>query len=413
MLGAIIGDMLGNGYDFTGDIPTYEEVKEKYNKLFKQENIKVDLNKEYLFTDDTVMSIAVADSIADSFGKTSDEIKASLVKNMQKYGRKYINVGYGMMFKNWILSENPILYNSYGNGSAMRVSSVGWMANNLNEVDIYSRLTAEITHNSKEGIKGAQAIASAIFLARNNTDKSIIKKYIEREYGYNLSNTIDYYKNIDIQKRDALCETAVMQAFAAFFESEDFEDAVIKAVTIGGDTDTIAAISGSIAEAYYGIDEKSKELAISYLTEDLKQGINNYLYILMYRRNERKKVYDSIFTEIDYFKNKIKKDNGRKIPLFMMNQFDMSNEIEKLINIVNLPEIVDKGYIDTLDLYSIEMDSDIYIEKAKQSSPYLLRAMITSIVKQEIFSPGTVNRAIEEGAIYEILINLKEKNSYK
>lgn len=412
MLGAIIGDILGNGYDFTGDIPTYKEVEEKYNKLLKQKNIKTDLNKEYLFTDDTVMSIAVADSIADSFGKTSDEIKASLVKNMQKYGRKYINVGYGMMFKNWILSEKPIPYNSCGNGSAMRVSSVGWIANNLNEVDIYSRLTAEITHNSEEGIKGAQAVASAIFLARNKTDKKIIKKYIEREFGYNLSNTIDYYKNIDIQKRDALCETAVIQAFAAFFEGESFEDSVIKAVTIGGDTDTIAAITGSIAESYYGIDEIEKNNVLKYLSNDLISGLNNYIYILMYRRNERKKVYDSIFTDIDYFKNKIKKDNVRKIPLFMMNQ-DMSNEIEKLINTVNHPEIVDKGYIDTLDLYSIDMDSDIYIEKAKDSSPYLLRAMLTSIVKQEIFSPGTVNRAVEEGAIYEILINLKEKNSYK
>lgn len=413
MLGAIIGDILGNGYDFTGNIPTYDEVKEKYDKLFKEKNIELKFENKNLFTDDTIMSIAIADSLSESFGKSSDEIKESLTKNMQKYGRKYIDAGYGMMFKNWILSEEPTPYGSYGNGSAMRVSSVGWFANNLNEADMYAKLTAEITHNSEEGIKGAQAVASAIFLARSGTDKNIIKKYIEREYGYNLSNTVDYYRSIDIQKRNALCETTLAQAFAAFFESENFEDAVIKAVTIGGDTDTIASITGSISEAYYGIDENAKELTVSYLTEDLKQGINNYIYILMYRRNERKRVYDRIFDDIKYFKERVKEDTGKFVPMFMFNQPEMSEEVERLINTVHLPEITDKAYIDTLDLYNIEMDSDLYREKAEKSGAYLLRAMLTSIVRQEIFNPGAVDKCVDDGTVYILLDEMKKKNAYR
>ena len=243
--------------------------------------------------------------------------------------------------------------------------------------------------------------------------KEAIKKYIEKEYGYDLSKSIEVYRSADIMKRDALCETAVVQAMAAFLESENFEDAVIKAVTIGGDTDTIAAITGSIAEAYYGIDEKAKELVLTYLPDDLKRGINDYTYIVMYRRNERKKAYDKIFDDIKYFKERIKEDTGRPIPMFMFNQPEMSEEVERLINTAHLPEITDKAYIDTLDLHNIEMDSDLYRENAADSGAYLLRAMLTSIVRQEIFNPGAVDKCVDDGTVYVLLEEMKKKKVYR
>lgn len=412
MLGAIIGDILGNGYDFGLTIPKYEEVQKKYDELFKT-GIEINPRVREIFTDDTVMTVAIGKALSQTFDKPAEEIKLCLRYNMQMFGRSHITAGYGTLFSNWLISQKPEPYESIGNGSAMRVSSVGWLANNLNEVDIYARLTAEVTHNSEEGIKGAQAIASAIFLARNGSKKEAIKKYIEKEYGYDLSKSIEVYRSADIMKRDALCETAVIQAMAAFLESENFEDAVIKAVTIGGDTDTIAAITGSIAEAYYRIDEKAKELVLTYLPDDLKRGINDYTYIVMYRRNERKKAYDKIFDDIKYFKERIKEDTGRPIPMFMFNQPEMSEEVERLINIAHLPEITDKAYIDTLDLHNIEMDSDLYRENAADSGAYLLRAMLTSIVRQEIFNPGAVDKCVDDGTVYVLLEEMKKKKVYR
>lgn len=412
MLGAIIGDILGNGYDFGLTIPKKEEIQEKYNKLFK-ECVQINPKVRELFTDDTVMTIAVGKALSQTIEKSADEIKLCLKYNMQMFGRSHITAGYGTLFSNWLMSQKPEPYESYGNGSAMRVSSVGWLANNLNEVDIYARLTAEVTHNSEEGIKGAQAIASAIFLARNGSKKDIIKKYLEKEYGYDLSKSLEEYKKVDIMKRDALCNSAVLQSMAAFLESESFEDAVIKAVSIGGDTDTIGAITGSIAEAYYGIDEKIKENTLSYLPEDLKTALNDYLYVLMYRRNERKKVYDKIFDDIKYFKERIKENTQPNIPIFMMNQQGMDEEVERLINIAHLPEITDKAYIDTLDLHNIEMDSDLYRENVADSGAYLLRAMLTSIVRQEIFNPGAVDKCVDDGTIYVLLDEMKKKKVYR
>ena len=170
MLGAIIGDILGNGYDFGLTIPKYEEVQKKYDELFKT-GIEINPRVREIFTDDTVMTVAVGKALSQTFDKPAEEIKLCLRYNMQMFGRSHITAGYGTLFSNWLISQKPEPYESIGNGSAMRVSSVGWLANNLNEVDIYARLTAEVTHNSEEGIKGAQAIASAIFLARNGSKK--------------------------------------------------------------------------------------------------------------------------------------------------------------------------------------------------------------------------------------------------
>ena len=176
MYGAILGDIIGSPYEFDlGD-------KTKDFPLF---------SKKSIFTDDTVMTIAVCEALLDCKENPELSVSQRIIHSMQKWGRKYPHAGYGTMFSGWLEEEHPEPYGSYGNGSAMRVSAVGWLCANLETTRKIARLTAEVTHNHPEGIKGAEATASAIYLARNGSSKEDIKQYIVREYGYNLSRTCD------------------------------------------------------------------------------------------------------------------------------------------------------------------------------------------------------------------------------
>ena len=227
-------------------------------------------------------------------------------------------------------------------------------------------------------------------------------------------NDEEFLENIyNIIGAGVIISESVPAALSIAYYAKDPNKCSILCANLGGDTDTIAAITGSIAEAYYGIDEKAKELVLTYLPDDLKRGITDYTYIVMYRRNERKKAYDKMFNDIKYFKERIKEDTGRPVPMFMFNQPEMSEEVERLINTAHLPEITDKAYIDTLDLHNIEMDSDLYREKAEESGAYLLRAMLTSIVRQEIFNPGAVDKCVDDGTVYVLLEEMKKKNVYR
>ena len=170
---------------------------------------------------------------------------------MQDWGKRYPHAGYGGCFRHWLKENNPKPYGSYGNGSAMRVSAVGWLYDSMERTREVARATANVTHNHPEGIKGAESTASAIYMARNGSSKEEIKAYIEREFHYDLSRTLDnirtYYHHVES------CQETVPEAIIAFLESKDFEDAIRNAVSLGGDTDTLGAITGSIAEAFYGI----------------------------------------------------------------------------------------------------------------------------------------------------------------
>ena len=238
MYGAILGDMIGAPYEFDqGD-------KTKQFPLFSRESE---------FTDDTVMTIAVAEAMMDSLGKTDKEIKRELVRDMQKWGARYPHAGYGASFIWWLRDDNPEPYGSYGNGSAMRVSSVGWLYDTLEETRHAAKLSSEVTHNHPEGIKGAEAIASAIFLARTGTGKAEIREYIINEFGYDLSRTCDEirpsYKHVES------CQQTVPEAVTAFMEGTDFEDVIRTAVSLGGDCDTLTDIAAAMAEAYYGVPQ--------------------------------------------------------------------------------------------------------------------------------------------------------------
>ncbi len=236
MYGAILGDMIGAPYEFD------RSPKTKDFPLFSRDSE---------FTDDTVMTIAVAEALMDTLGKDDTTIKNELVSSMCKWGNRYPYAGYGNKFYGWLRDKNHAPYGSFGNGSAMRVSSAGWLFDSLEETRRIARLTAEVTHNHPEGIKGAEATASAIFLSLSGSSKKFIKDYIVNEFGYDLSRTCDEirptYHHVES------CQETVPEAITAFLEGNDFEDVIRTAVSLGGDCDTLTCIAGSIAEAYYGI----------------------------------------------------------------------------------------------------------------------------------------------------------------
>ena len=239
MYGAILGDIIGSPFEFDrGD-------KTKEFDLF---------TKGCDFTDDSVMTIAVGEALlAVGPEATVKEIEEAVVDNMQDWGKRYPYAGYGGRFRYWLRERNPKPYGSYGNGSAMRVSAVGWLYDSLERTREVARATANVTHNHPEGIKGAEATASAIYMARNESSKEEIKEYIEREFHYNLDRTLDEIR--PGYHMDETCQRTVPEAIIAFLESKDFEDAIRNAVSLGGDTDTLGAITGSIAEAFYGISD--------------------------------------------------------------------------------------------------------------------------------------------------------------
>lgn len=250
MLGAIVGDIVGSIYE-------WDNIKTKDFSLFKN---------ECFFTDDTVMTIAVAEGLMNGGDKNN------FIEAMKRYGRLYPDAGYGGNFNYWLNSDSKLPYNSYGNGSAMRVSSVAWLFDNLDDVEKYAEISASVTHNHPEGIKGAKATAACIFLSRTKKSKAEIKRYIEDKYGYNLNRTLDEIR--EDYHFDVSCQGTVPQAIIAFLESTDFEDAIRNAISLGGDSDTLAAICGSIAEGAYGIPENIKNIVLSKLDKQLLEVYN-------------------------------------------------------------------------------------------------------------------------------------------
>ena len=259
MYGAILGDMIGAPYEFdrgrkTKDFPLFV--------------------KESQFTDDSVMSVAVAEALMNSTGRSDEEVKAELISSMQKWGHMYPHAGYGGMFSRWLDTDNPKPYGSYGNGSAMRVSSVGWLFDTIEDTRKYARLSAEVTHNHPEGIKGAEATASAIFMARNGASKDEIRAYIIREFNYDLSRTCDEirpgYHHVES------CQETVPEAITAFLEGTDFEDVIRTAVSLGGDCDTLTCIAGGMAEAFYGVPESIKQECVNRLSEDIMSVLERF-----------------------------------------------------------------------------------------------------------------------------------------
>jgi ADP-ribosylglycohydrolase len=254
-LGAIAGDIIGSVYE--GKLAWQSARTPHFRPLFHPKS---------RFTDDTVLTVAVAESILRG---------GDLVDLFKDYARRYPWAGYGGTFRQWAASEDREPYQSWGNGSAMRVSPVGFAYDSVAEVLLRAKWTAQVTHDHPEGIKGAQATAAAVYLARTGSDKEQIRDYVERKFGYQLDRTID-----ELRPRfefDVSCRGTVPPAIRAFLDSTDYEDAVRLAVSLGGDADTLACIAGGIAQAYYGgVPPEIRGRAMESLDEPLRAIVEEF-----------------------------------------------------------------------------------------------------------------------------------------
>ena len=259
MLGAILGDIVGSPFEFD-----WRNCKHKDFAL---------LSEKSHFTDDTVMTVAVARGLMAGQGDAPKTF-AEVQHEMRHWGMAYPDAGYGGMFGRWLRAERPQPYGSFGNGSAMRVAAAGWLFDTLDKTLEMAKVTAEVTHNHPEGIKGAQATAAAIFLARTGHSKPEIKQYVEQTFGYNLNRTCDeirlHYHHVET------CQQTVPEAIIAFLESTGFEDALRNAVSLGGDSDTLACITGGIAEAFYGMPQELRDETLKCLPEDLRTAYERF-----------------------------------------------------------------------------------------------------------------------------------------
>ena len=242
LIGAIAGDIIGSVYEGR-----------------KVASANFDLLSVFAtFTDDTVLTLAVADCILN---------KKDFAKTIYEYGNKYPKRGYGGYFRKWLASDNPQPYNSFGNGSAMRVSAVGAAYNTLDEVLAVAKQSAEVTHNHPEGVKGAQAIASAIFLAKTGNSKQAIKDYISATFNYNLNRSIEQIR--PIYGFDVTCQGSVPEAIIAFLDSTNYENAIRLGISLNGDSDTIACMTGGIAAAFYReVPNEIVQFALNRLTDE-------------------------------------------------------------------------------------------------------------------------------------------------
>lgn len=390
MLGAIIGDIAGSIYEFnnikTTDFPIIDD--------------------NCFFTDDTVMTIAVAEALLKG---ERNEIKTEkeMIKAFKKYGKLYPDAGYGNRFKEWLVSSDQKPYNSFGNGSAMRVSPVAWYFHSLEKVEAFAEISAKVTHDHEEGIKGAKATAAAIFLARNGRPKDYIKRYIELKYKYDLNKTLDEIR--PTYKFDSTCQGTVPVAICVFLESESFEDTLRKAISMGGDSDTLAAIACSIAEGFYPVPNDIKERALSKLdkkllsmlkkwNDDLSVSSSSFEhrdimlytdYLLRNPRTERKTI-----THPDTSQN------------YVVPQY---NEI--MFNFIRDAVVSDRlrsDYAEILANHNIKSHQDMVCEVC-DASEVLLEAMLTVIIYGERVKPGNVAWAAEDGILGDIMLYLRKK----
>ena len=256
MYGAILGDVIGSKYE-------WNNIKTKEFELF---------DSSLTPTDDSVMTIAVAKSLIES-NKDPKVLKEVLVDNMVEIGRQYPECGFGGKFYRWIMTDNHEPYGSFGNGAAMRISPVGYVSDSIEEAKELSKIVTEVSHNHPESYRAAEAVSIAIYMALHNSSKEEIEIFINRNY-YNIPFSLDEIR--DSYKFDVTCQGSVPQAFESFFESTSFEDAIRNAISIGGDSDTIAAITGGIAEAYYGIPDDIANKGMEYLDNTQKDVVKAF-----------------------------------------------------------------------------------------------------------------------------------------
>ena len=291
MYGSILGDIIGSRYEFDN------------GGLTKDFDL---LTYESKWTDDNVMTIAIAEALMDA-GKdaTVGEIEAACIKSMQKWGQRYPYAGYGGGFRRWLRLIDPQPYGSFGNGSAMRVSAAGWLYDTVERTREAAKATANVTHNHPEGIKGAECTAAVIFLARSGSTKDEIKDYVIKEFGYDFSESLD-----KMRKRHEHVETcmdSLPKALRSFFDGESYEDVVRNAVSLGGDTDTLAAIAGAMGEAFFGMPENLKKECRNRIEKDMLAVMDRFDAVVKEDTNKRGVLERIEYSEPDdYFPKEIR-----------------------------------------------------------------------------------------------------------
>lgn len=394
MYGAILGDIIGSPFEFDrGD-------KTKDFKLFSRRSH---------FTDDSVMTLAVCEALL-KVGQdvTVKEIEDAVISSMQSWGRRYPHAGYGGYFRRWLTARHPEPYNSYGNGSAMRVSAAGWLYDSLEKTRTIAKATANVTHNHPEGIKGAEATASAIFMARNGSSKEEIKKYIENEFHYDLNRTLNEIR--PGYHMDETCQKTVPEAIIAFLEAKDFEDAIRNAVSLGGDTDTLGAITGSIAEAYYGIPEWLITECRKRINKDMRIVLDDFNDVLSNQDdfpNSNKMIEDAI----DQYYVQNNKDGMLVFMKTLLISIEQGGEL--VVPYITTHSILSKEQLNSIsigDTFTLDHDVKLKLETVKDVKGNEWMGVFTSTNEMHKGSSGNVQINQSILSILQSVLDLEEVN---
>lgn len=394
MYGAILGDIIGSPFEFDrGD-------KTKDFKLFSRRSH---------FTDDSVMTLAVCEALLKvGQDATVKEIEDTVISSMQSWGRRYPHEGYGGYFRRWLTARHPEPYNSFGNGSAMRVSATGWLYDSLEKTRVVSKATANVTHNHPEGIKGAEATASAIFMARNGSSKEEIKKYIENEFHYDLNRTLDEIR--PSFHMDETCQKTVPEAIIAFLEAGDYEDAIRNAVSLGGDTDTLGAITGSIAEAYYGIPQTLITECRNRINKDMRDVVDAF-YSSVRHHNDSLNTNQMIEKAIDQYYVHNDKEGMILFMDMLLNAIKQGGEL--VVPYITKNSFLSKEQINSInigDTITLDHDVKLKMETVKDASGIEWLGVFTSTEEMHRGSSGNVQINQSILSILRLALELEEIN---
>ncbi len=391
MYGAILGDIIGSPFEFDrGD-------KTKDFKLFSRRSH---------FTDDSVMTLAVCEALLKVGQDTTvKEIEDAVITSMQSWGRRYPHEGYGGYFRRWLTARHPEPYNSFGNGSAMRVSATGWLYDSLEKTRVVAKATANVTHNHPEGIKGAEATASAIFMARNGSSKEEIKKYIENEFHYDLNRTLDEIRpNFHM---DETCQKTVPEAIIAFLEARDFEDAIRNAVSLGGDTDTLGAITGSIAEAYFGISETLISECRNRINKDMRDVVDAFYSFV--RKEDLPNTNQMIEKAIDQYYVHNDKEGMLLFMDTLLNAIKQGGEL--VVPYITKNPFLSKEQLSSInigDTFTLDHDVKLKMETVKDMNGKEWLGVFTSNNEMHKGSSGNVQISQSILSILKLVIDWKE-----
>ena len=391
MYGAILGDIIGSPFEFDrGD-------KTKDFKLFSRRSH---------FTDDSVMTLAVCEALLKvGQDATVKEIEDTVISSMQSWGRRYPHEGYGGYFRRWLTARHPEPYNSFGNDSAMRVSAAGWLYDSLEKTRVVAKATANVTHNHPEGIKGAEATASAIFMARNGSSKEEIKKYIENEFHYDLNRTLDEIR--PSFHMDETCQKTVPEAIIAFLEARNFEDAIRNAVSLGGDTDTLGAITGSIAEAYFGISETLISECRNRINKDMRDVVDAFYSLV--REDDSPNTNQMIEKAINQYYVHNDKEGMILFIDMMINTMKQGGEF--IVPYITKNSFLSKEQINSInigDIFTLDHDVKLKMETVKDASGKEWLGVFTSTEEMHKGSSGNVQINQSILSILKLVIDWKE-----